>query len=142
VVLTKLLCTLIHSLYTHTHTQYMYNIALCTYMNVCTYMHPYWKPLHPLCLLSDYMPSASSVHCSDSQPTIYNSTGIHTVDLTGRHLQKYYQLEQRYLFVGLCIDSRITLQHIVKKWLCECRLDSSAPVVEYCEQRKLLGSTK
>jgi hypothetical protein len=52
---------------------------------------------------------------------------------------KYYQLKQRYLFVGLCIDSRITLQHILKKWMCECRLDSSAPVVEYCEQRKIFS---
>lgn len=26
--------------------QYMYNRALYTYMYICTYMHPHWKPLH------------------------------------------------------------------------------------------------
>ena len=75
--------TLIHTLYTHTHTvygklkeetldrsrwitrcgrcygpvvrqwwmmtQYMYNRALCRYINVCTYVHRQLKSLHPLC---------------------------------------------------------------------------------------------
>jgi hypothetical protein len=38
------------------YIQYMYNRALYTYINVSTYTHPHWKPLHPLCSLSGYGP--------------------------------------------------------------------------------------
>jgi len=40
------LCT--HSIYTQ------YNRTLCTHINVCTFMHLPWKPLHPLCSLCGY----------------------------------------------------------------------------------------
>jgi hypothetical protein len=36
------------------YTQYMYNKALNTYVNLGTYMHPHWKLLHPLCSWSGY----------------------------------------------------------------------------------------
>ena len=37
------LCLCIHNVYTQ------YNSALHPYINLCTYIHPHWKPLHPLC---------------------------------------------------------------------------------------------
>jgi len=38
------------------YTVYMYNRALYVYINASTYMHPHWKPLHPLCSWSGYGP--------------------------------------------------------------------------------------
>jgi len=32
----------------------MYNRALRAYINLRTYVHPLWKPLHPLCSWSGY----------------------------------------------------------------------------------------
>ena len=32
-----------------THTCYMYNTALYTYINICMNMHLHWKLLHLLC---------------------------------------------------------------------------------------------
>jgi len=32
----------------------MYNRAVYTYVNLCTYIHPHWKPLHPLCSRCGY----------------------------------------------------------------------------------------
>jgi hypothetical protein len=37
----------------------MYDRALCTYINIglCTYIHPQWKPLYPLCSWPGYGPA-------------------------------------------------------------------------------------
>jgi hypothetical protein len=47
-------------------TQYVYNTALHTYINVCTYMHPHWKRLHPLCSWSGYGSARFGLHTPTS----------------------------------------------------------------------------
>ena len=42
--------------YAYAYTIYIYNRALYTYINVRTYVHTHWKPLHPLCSWSGYWP--------------------------------------------------------------------------------------
>jgi hypothetical protein len=36
-------------IHTYIHIQYIYNRTLYTHTNVCTYVHPLWEPLQPLC---------------------------------------------------------------------------------------------
>ena len=56
VVLTNALFTLMH---THIHS--ICTTASYMYINVRTYMHSYWKPLHSLCSWSGYWPGHNTV---------------------------------------------------------------------------------
>jgi hypothetical protein len=54
---------LTNALFTFMHTYILstYTTASYMYINECTYMHPYWKPLHPLCSWSGYWPGCNTM---------------------------------------------------------------------------------
>jgi hypothetical protein len=60
------------------YTQHMYNRALYTYINIRTYMHPHWKPLHPLCSRSGHRPGANLANkATGYQELQYRYTNLH-----------------------------------------------------------------